>query len=151
MEEEYLNIIDIDILSVNEAKKLDDDLRDVSTRWWLKPVSHLSGFAPFVCANGSVNENGDFVGSIMGVRPVLYFEDLDSYCLECFKDRVEVFNRDWIYIGGNMVLLKDILLYRSFDNKTDDDESDYESSELKEFLKEQLEEWERMERMKKKQ
>ena len=136
MEDEvYLVVKAITLLSADEANELTDKIRDVSRRWWLKSPGAFSDFAAFVRVDGSVSDTGDFVGNEeIGVRPVLVIEYLDSLKLVLYQ-KLEIFDKDWLYIGNNRALSKDVLFCQKFDKAS----NDYEGSEIERCLDKWLE------------
>lgn len=69
------------------------------------------------------------------VRPALIIPELEDLDLEKYKDSVEIFGLEWIYIGNGMVLAEKPI----FESIFDEESTNYETSEIKQKLENWLE------------
>ena len=130
-----LDITEITLLSVEEAKKAPEDLRAIGEWWWLRSPG-LSGFrASFVNLDGYVYAGGSRVGiSDTAVRPALRVSNLNSVNLQ-IGDEVALADHTWTVIPGGMALMNDIIGYHPFRKDWQaKDANDYEKSDVKKYL-----------------
>jgi hypothetical protein len=141
----------IDLLTVEEAKKLPKEIRicDASKKfvgyvsnnnkccWWLRSPGRASKDAAVVDASGAVNELGNYViDDILAVRPVIRVTDENIDDMEEIGDGyIRYLGTKWIDITdyiGTVCLLKKKCLKRP--HRFDSASNDYEKSEIKEYI-----------------
>lgn len=128
----------ITLLSVEEAEKVSEENLECDCSWWLRSPGIYSYYATYV--NGSfINDYyGDFVDIDDGaVRPALIInQKSEPY------ENIKVFDRYWTYIGNNLYLLANFekpLTEMAF-NSNRDKGNDYETSDIKKWLDNWLQE-----------
>lgn len=128
--------IALDLLSIEEVKKLPIKIRQYDCWWWLRSPGYYSDSIANVNTNGFVFEDGDYVyvGSY-AVCPALTISNLKSFNLKLYS-AYNLFGYNWIYIGNNKFLYKDKIIRHWFDEES----NDYETSDIKQFLNEWLQE-----------
>lgn len=129
--------IECDLLDIREVKKVPVNIRSYSGEWWLRSPGYNSILAAFVYFDGSVSNFGDCVYlDYFAVRPALHISNLDSFNLQIYKDSIKVFDKYWVYIGNNKVLLRGEpvtkMAFRQ-DWKAED-ANVYEKSDIKKYL-----------------
>ena len=77
----------------------------------------------------------------IGVRPILFIEGLDEYNLTKYQDSVEIFGKDWVYIGNNELFASKTLFTSKFDHNTHDYDDSYLKYRLENWLKYNLKEF----------
>lgn len=123
------------LLSIQQAERLPGYILAIGDSWWLRSPGTFCGTAE-VDENGNINYSGLRVDyNCLGVRPVLTVKDLDSLNFE-IGETVKVLGLLAQYIGNNSVLLCKSIAKHKFDSKS----SDYETSEIKQFIEEWLKE-----------
>ena len=130
------DIESIQLLSVEEARNLPQWIRASGYWWWLQSPGDDSGLVAYVYDDGSVEDYGSDIDDSSGVvRPVLKIRNLDSQNLE-IGETIKILGLLTQYIGHNSVLLCERIAYHRFDSVS----NDYKTSEIKQFIKEWLEE-----------
>ena len=137
METKFLEIEGITLLSLYEANKLPQSIVAFEGIWWLRSPSYYSDHIECVNSDGHYAGCGHVRFNICKARPVLIIPELEDLDLEKFKDSIEVFDRDWIYIGNGMALAEKSIFESRFN---DSDSNDYETSEIKQKLEDWLKE-----------
>lgn len=122
-----LDIIDISLLTVDEAKTLPEEIRVYSEWWWLQTSGNDSNLATCVNSYGSIFGYGDYVyeGS-NAVRPALTISNLDSFGLE-IGATIEIQGEEYIVITQDKVLYNDKPIRHRFDGST----NNFSDSEIK--------------------
>lgn len=95
--------------------------------WWLRSPGFNSNLAVYVSIRGSINGIGDFVDGInSAIRPAFKVKNIESN----IGNKVFVKNTVCTVIDKDIVLSDTAICFHRFDEKY----SDYEKSEIKEFL-----------------
>lgn len=139
----------IDLLTIEEAKKLPEDILicktpkgfnsysyiDNACWWWLRSPGYNSEFAAVVDASGAVDVDGDFVDNDHNaVRPVIRVTDLNDM-EETDDGYIRYLGTKWVNITdytGVVCLLKKKCLKNP--HRFDAESNDYEKSEIKKYL-----------------
>lgn len=126
---EELKILDITLLSIEEAKKLPERLREYEDWWWLRSSGISKYYAAYVDDDGSVSSRGLVVcGNYGSVRPALVI-NLNSSSFkvgDCF-----IFaNKEFEIISENMAFCKSDIGLSRFAEVT----NNYETSEIKKYI-----------------
>lgn len=80
-----------------------------------------------ISTNGYIDSDGEFTNFIKNIRPILIIPELEDLNLEKYKDSLEVFGIEWIYIGDEMVLAEKPIFESIFDLNS----NNYETSVIK--------------------
>lgn len=117
---------EITLLSVEEAKKVQPQIRACSEWWWLRSPGLNQYFAAIVDKSG-ISELGDLVSSgYHTIRPVFKINSLESE----IGEKIMV-NKTWCtIIDEGLVLADNPICNHRFDEKS----NKWETSELKAFI-----------------
>ncbi len=125
--ETELEIKDVSLLTVREAKKLPEEIRQYREPWWLRTAGNSSDEVAFVHYDGFVNSIGDIVScDYYAIRPAITIKNLESLNFE-IGDTLMIQGKKYLYIGNNKALYNDELVCGKFDDKS----SDYKKSKIK--------------------
>lgn len=141
----------IDLLTVEEAKKIPEDIRmcktpkgfdsysyiDNACWWWLRTPGYDSFDAAVVGASGAVDGGGDYVDyDSYAVRPVIRVTDESLNDMKETDDGyIRYLGTKWINITeytGAVCLLKKKCLKKP--HRFDAESNNYEKSEIKDFI-----------------
>lgn len=130
-----LDIQDITLLTVEEAKVLPVNIRKCDEYWWLRSPGNDDSFAAFVDDDGgNVDDDGGNVGYALGVRPVLKISNLTQYDFQV-GNKVNVLNHTWTVVSENLILCDNIVGRSPFRKDwSASDANDYAKSDVKEWL-----------------
>lgn len=132
MEDAYLVVKSIDLLTRKEAKQLPKNIRATNEWWWLQNIGHNNDPEYVVCVGpfGDIDGIGACIlDSVCDIRPALTIEDLDKLNLPLYTE-LKVFGENWIYIGNNKALCKEWLWEGEFDERI----NKYKTSKVKQDL-----------------
>lgn len=133
-EEQDINIIDVTLLTVEEAKALDNDIREIGKFWWLRSSGYFVNYAACVDDYGCVYYYGDYVSDTEGVRPALKISNLSSSNLS-INDTFEMTGHTWTVISEDTALCNDIVGKTCFRSDwRSEDANNYEKSDIKKWL-----------------
>ena len=125
-----IDILDITLLSIKEAKKLPREMREAECSWWLRSPGNIAYKAAFVYG-GIVDGNGHYVANDFGVRPVLKlksspFKKGNSFSYKGYQ---------WDMITDNTALCQSIVGKSPFRKDwRAADANNYEASDIKKWL-----------------
>ena len=130
------------LLSTHEYEQYKESIPHINAYWWLRSPGYYSNYAAYVINVGSVNFYGLGVDYVFDcVRPALKFKST-SYFLKRNEtgtwteakigDRIIAYNFPWIIIDKDLAIAEVPIAFRRFDDKS----NDYETSEIRKFLKE---------------
>ncbi len=130
-----IEISEITLLSVNEAKALSREVRKTGSWWWLRLPGMDPNDAAFVNNCGEVITIGNCVISLYGgVRPALRFSNSESLNLVPGVS-FEVGGERWTIIDDGLALCDRIIEKSVFRTDTNaPDANDYEKSDVKTWL-----------------
>lgn len=129
--------IECDLLDIREVKKVPVNIRSYSGEWWLRSPGDRSFRVAFVLHGGEVEKSGFLVyTNSCAVRPALHISNLDSFNLQIYKDSIKVFDKYWVYIGNNKVLLmgEPVTKMAFRQDWKAEDANVYEKSDIKKYL-----------------
>lgn len=128
-----LHITGATLLSVKEAKNLDEDMLKASSNWWLRSPGGYDILAAFVNGEyGLVHDYGRNVEESFGVRPALKISNLESSIYQ-IGDTLSFGDHSFTIISKKYALCNEIVEKRPFCdgyNKT----NDYKASDIKVFV-----------------
>ena len=104
--------------------------------YWLKNPGRYEYNTTAACVHGAgeISEEGFLITAELRVRPVLYVSGLTEYDVIPY-DELKLFNRVWIAIPENTLLLKCSLgTYCFRKDYMVDDANEYEASDIKKYL-----------------
>ena len=140
------DIMDITLLSIDEAKNVPKEILQTNCWWWLRSpgVSYLSvatiDYDEDRGNDGDVYEEGICVEDDEGgIRPALIIKNLESSHLQ-IGEKVECLHRTWFYVGENLILSEYIIDFRSF-NPTIIEGNRFLDSDIKRYLDDTLAKW----------
>lgn len=110
-----LDVQEITLLSVEEAKALSRDQLNLGSWWWLRSPGFYE-YAAYVDFAGEVSDYGhSVVSSNIGVRPALRISNLKSSNLNS-GDKISVGGETWTIISKDLALC-DCIVGRTFFRK----------------------------------
>lgn len=117
------------LLSIEEYEKYKDSIPTVKCFWWLRSPGYDSDHAGFVHSDRRVIDSGNLICySLDAVRPALH---LNTSNLQ-IGDRLVKYDFPFIVIDDGVAIAEVPIAFRRFDEYS----SDYETSEIRKFLKE---------------
>lgn len=122
------------LLSIDEYEKYENDIPIIKEWWWLRSPGDCQNHAALVLNIGSVYYRGDYVfdDENVVVRPALKISNLKSVNLKFVKDGYLVYcGITWKKIGNDLYIAENPIACRRFDVIS----NDYESSEIRQFLR----------------
>lgn len=121
------------LLSIEEAREVDEDILKADQDWWLSSCDHRDYCAACVFGDaGYVDVNGHTVIYSFGVRPALIISNLESSIYQ-IGDTLSFGDHSFTIISEKYALCDEIIEKRPFcnvRNKT----NDYETSDIKVFV-----------------
>ena len=156
-----LNIVEVTLLSIEEAARVPEKLRAIGRWWWLRSPGMAVARACYVGRDGSTSPVGYYVGnspyeneegSCIGVRPALVIGNLKALNF-VMGEEIELAGHRWTIISGNMALCNDVIGEQEFrkylrtehDSFTTKDGSSYPLVQLNKYeysdVKAFLDEW----------
>lgn len=102
------------LLRVDEYVKYREHIPLIFENWLLCLPGGTSGVAAFVGSFGDLCNGDRFVLDRMGVRPALRIGSLFSWLFEP-GDEFARFGNNWVYLGCNIAISKDIVATEEFD------------------------------------
>ncbi|MBO7732368.1 MAG: hypothetical protein J6S67_07440 [Methanobrevibacter sp.] len=127
-----VEIANISLLTVKEAKALPENIRRYVAGWWLQSPGYISFLASGVYNFGDVNINAYSVDDDdVCVRPAITISNARLK----IGDIITIQNKKYVAIASNRVLYDDKVVYHRFDAST----NDYDNSEIKKIVDEWLE------------
>ncbi len=134
-QETEINVTEVTLLSVSEAKRIPRKLRGYSKAWWLRSQGSDFYSAAFEYGgSGGVYAPGHSVYITLGVRPALRVRGLSSLNLKTGAV-VGINDCSYYVIPGDMLLSKEGIGDCSFrDNWRAPDANVYEKSDIKKFV-----------------
>lgn len=130
-----LEITGATLLSIEEAKQLDEKILKAPDVWWLRSPGYSDNFAAFVYGgDGDVDDVGYNVADAFGVRPALTISNLESSSLK-IGDSITFGDHDFTIISDKYALcnvIVDECVFR--EDYLADDANDYEASDVKVFV-----------------
>lgn len=130
-----LDIEGVTLLSVEEAKKLPEDILSCGYWWWLRSPGYNDGSAAVVLHYGTVREHGFRVNRVDGaVRPAFIISSIESANLK-FGDKIKIMGIEATVISDKLALADEPVGHTYFrkDFKAPD-ANDYEKSDIKTWL-----------------
>lgn len=128
-----IDIKEVTLLTVDEAKALTKDQRKNDFWWWLRSPGSNSNRVAIVNRDGEVDAGGDGVSDHIGVRPALRIS-IPFFNLQ-IGDIIEVFGERWTVINGNLALCNNLVGNTCFRNEWEaEDANDYKNSDIKKWL-----------------
>ena len=131
-----LDIKEVTLLSVEEAKALSQDQLNLGSWWWLRSPGFYE-YAAYVDFAGEVSDYGhSVVNSDIGVRPALRISNLKSSNLN-LGDKISVGGETWTIISKDLALCDCIVGKTCFREKVGvfcPDVKVYEQSDIKKWL-----------------
>lgn len=128
-----IDVIEITLLSVEEAMELDKNVRGIGDSWWLRSPGNRYYRAMFV-DDGNIGVSGLCVDISLGARPALQISDLESSNLR-IGDRFVLADEQWIVISKDKALCDRIIGKMHFRKYWEEpDANDYEKSDVKIWL-----------------
>lgn len=122
-----MKILDCKLLSIEEARRVDTELKKAENGWGLRSPGNYGGFVAFVAGeDGYVYSNGSSVSLEFGVRPALYLESAIS---KSFK----LASHNWINVFDNVYLCEDFIGKSVFNNNYSDG-NNYEGSAVQKYV-----------------
>jgi len=129
-EEIDIEVTDISLLTVEEAERLPENIREYEDWWWLRTPGISSHYAAFVHFDGPVSILGAGVTHVnVGVRPALTISNLEDLGVRV-GDTIIIQDKKYVVVSDNKVLYNDDAVYHRFDK----DSNDYEKSEIKKIV-----------------
>ena len=126
---------EIFLLSVDEYKQYKENIPRMNSWWWLRSPGSFGIDAAIVDYDGSVHYYGYVVDiDLACVRPALKYSNLKSEISESKKENCFIWNEiRWTIIDKEkeIAIAEMPIAFMMFDN----DSNDYETSEIREFLK----------------
>ena len=130
-----IQISDITLLSVDEAKAVPNKLRDIGEFWWLREPGDYFQYAAYVNSDGSVCGYGNLVDyRKYAVRPALKIRGIESANLH-LDDVIEVAGYGWTIIPGGYALCNKTVGFKAFRKDANaPDANNFEKSDIKRWL-----------------
>ena len=130
-----LEINEITLLTVDEAKELGEAQRYMAPNWWLRSPGYIDSIAAFVDGEyGYVHVYGVNVSVEFGVRPALKISNLESSDFQ-IGDEFEFAEYKWTIISEDKALCNDVIGYSAFRKEwRAKDANNYEASDVKKWL-----------------
>ena len=134
-QEAELEVTEVTLLSVDEAKRIPKRLLKNRDCWWLRSPGGRGYDAAFVFGDdGIVGGLGNYVGFAFGVRPALRVRNLGSFNLP-IESTVSINGHEYYVTSGDMLLSKEGIGECSFrDNWRAPDANVYEKSDVKKYI-----------------
>ena len=134
-EKQKLDISGTTLLSVEEARKLPEKLREYGNQWWLRSPGHNPYITALVRNSGYVSSYGDFVDfSTVFVRPALKISNLSSSNFK-IGDQFELGGVPFEIISNDMAFcLEDIGRHCFREDSEAKDANVYEKSDVKKYI-----------------
>lgn len=135
----YIQEIDVDVigitlLSVEEARKVDENIRYIDEYWWLRSPGFDDFLAAVVGGDGYVYDFGSNAGNKYGLRPALKISNMESSNLGV-GDKFTLADEQWIVISENTALCRRVVGKTEFRKDwKKPDANDYEKSDIKAWL-----------------
>ena len=121
------------LLSIEEYEKYKDIIPECKTIWWLSSPGSYDKFAAYVDGSGWVDVFGNFVDTAnLGIRPALKIE---TYGYDIGETIVYKYH-PYIVIDKDLCIAKVPIDFDKFDEESNDYESSYIRTKLKEFTEE---------------
>ena len=129
-----INVTEITLLSIEEAKEVNENTRCIHNNWWLRSPGNDTKYAAYITCDGDVYEDGFNVDySHFGVRPALKIRNMNSKLN--IGDAIIFAEKKWTVINDTTVLCDSIIGESCFRNDWGaTDANDYEASDIKKFL-----------------
>ena len=129
-----VDVTGITMLSINEAKLVDKNIRCVGDSWWLRSPGFFDFYAAYVDLDGFVYDIGRNVDHEYGLRPALKIYNLESSNLR-IGDRFLLADEQWIVISKDKALCNRIVGKTPFrEDWKASDAKNYEASDVKVWL-----------------
>ena len=129
-----VDVTGITLLSVEEAKEVDKNIRCIGDSWWLRSSGHYDDIAAYVYRYGVVYEDGSAVEYYIGVRPALQISNLESFNFR-IGDRFVLVGEQWVVISKDKALCDRIIGKTPFrEYYKAPDANNYEKSDIKIWL-----------------
>lgn len=130
-----LDITNVTLLTLEEARQLSRKVRVADGVWWLRSPGYYEYSAAFVHGeDGSVDVLGFNVNEPLGVRPALEIANLESAKLK-IGDRFNLADECWTVINEDKALCDDIVGKTPFrEYWRAEDANDYDASDIKKWL-----------------
>lgn len=135
-EDEKLDILEVTLLSTEEARNLPREMQKAAYSWWLRSPGYFSHEASYVSGeSGVVHDYGFDVDSDFGVRPALKLNSKSSHLKS--GDSFLYRGHEWDMIADDTALCRTIVGKCPFRKDLEaDDGNSYESSDIKKWLAE---------------
>ena len=131
------NVEGITLLSIDEVKRLPEEVRKYFSWWWLRSPGDYSYRVLIVYRDGSIGNDNNGFGNVdckaYSVRPALILNHNPSNFNN--GDIIKVFDRRWYYQDGLALLMDEPLTDMAFrKNWSAKDANNYEKSDIKRYL-----------------
>ena len=124
------------LLSIEEYEKYKNKIPNANYEWWLRSPDNYPRHGAIVGPGGSVCDVGLYVHCTnVAVRPVINFSRFE-HDYPKVGERIIKYNFPWIVIGEGLAIAEVPIVFRKFDEKS----NDYENSEMRRFLLDWLKE-----------
>lgn len=136
-------IKEITLLSIEEAERLPKTILGLSSvdSWWLRSPGKENKDAAFVYPDGIIKSSGYIVSyTAYSVRPALRISQFD---FSNFKigEIIECLQREWYYVGDDLILSKDIISHHCFNkNVYRKEPNKFQGSNIQKYLQDWLNE-----------
>ena len=122
-------MIDISLLTIEEAEALPKNIREYGGRWWLRTPGDYPDDVTCVHLGGSII-NSIYVGyNNYAVRPVITVSNLKDLKVS-IRDTIFIQGQKYVVISDNKILYNDEVVYHRFSNES----NDYDKSEIKKIV-----------------
>ena len=122
-----IEITDISLLTVEEAKQLPRSIRRYEDWWWLRSPGECQYHAAYVFRVGTLDVDGYVVSGVsVCVRPAITV----SNAIFEIGETIIIQGKKYVAISPNRVLYNDEVVHHRFDMTT----NDYDKSEIKKIV-----------------
>ena len=131
-----LEFTNITLLSIEEAEKVNQNIRACGYDWWLRSAGSGAQCVAFVTPEGEIDTTGWETDSMWpGVRPALEVDNLKMAGLE-IGNKVRVASKVWTVIADNLLLCNEFIGFDCFntEKRAEGDMTNYEKSQVRILL-----------------